>query len=197
MAEIILEATERIKQPGRFKEEGFVPGVIYGENVTDSHQVKFEAAALKKIITAHGTNAKVSVKFNNDKKSGFIKEVQKNAISGSVIHVDVQIVSNDQELKLQIPIVFKGEDELKQRQLQLQVHKSEITVTGKIALMIDAIHVDVSEMQAGDTITLDNLKLDKKLKVSEKDDAVFGIIVNIRNQPAEIETETETEKINV
>jgi len=195
MEAIVLEATERTKQPGKFKEKGFVPGVLYGDNTTDSTMVKFEEAALKKIIAAHGTNAKVWVKFNNNKKSGFIKEVQKNPISGSVIHIDVQIVSKDQELKLQIPIAFKGEDELKLRQLQLQVYKSQITVIGKIAMMTDAIYVDVSEKQMGDTITLKDLDLDKQLKVHEKEDTIFGIIINLKNQPVENEVETEEIKM--
>lgn len=195
MEEIILEAVERTKQPGKFRENGFVPGVLYGDSTTDSILVKFEEAALKKIIAAHGTNAKVWVKYNNKKKSGFIKEVQKNPISGSVIHIDVQIVSKDQKLKLQIPIVFKGEDELKQRQLQLQVYKSQITVIGVIAMMIDAIYVDVSEKQLGETITLNNLDLDKQLKVSEQEDTVFGIIINLKNQPVDNEVETEETKV--
>ena len=195
MEEIILKAIERTKQPGKFREDGFVPGVLYGDGIADSNLVKFEAAALKKIIALHGSNAKVWVKFNNKKKSGFIKEVQKNPLSGSVIHIDVQIVSKDQELKLQIPIVFKGEDELKQKQLQLQVYKSQITVIGKIAMMIDAIYVDVSEKQLGETITLNNLDLDKQLKVSEQEDTVFGIIINLKNQPVDNEVETEETKV--
>ena len=197
MEEIILEALERRKQPGKFRENGFVPGVLYGDSTIDSISVKFEEAALKKIIATHGTNAKVWIKYKNDNKSGFIKEVQKNRISGSIIHIDVQLVSKDQELKLQIPIVFKGENELKQRQLQLQVYKSEITVIGKIAMMIDAIYVDVSEKQLGDTITLNNLDLDKQLKVSEKEDVVFGVIINLKSQPIEIEIEVETEKTEI
>lgn len=192
MKEIILEAIERTKQPGKFRESGFVPGVLYGDSIDVATSVKFEALALEKVLTCHGSNAKVWIKYNNNKRFGFIKEVQKHPVSGSVIHIDVQIVSKDHEIKLQIPIAFKGEDDLAHRQLQLQVYKSEITVFGKMALMPDAIYVDISEKKLGDTITLNNFGLDKQLSVSEKADEVYGMIINLKNESIDADVETKT-----
>ena len=193
MEEIILEAIERTEQPGKFRESGYVPGVLYGDGIDVATSVKFEALALKNVLTVHGPNAKVWIKYDNNKKFGFIKEVQKHPVSGSVTHIDVQIVSKNHEIKLQIPISFKGDDDLKHRQLQLQVYKSEITVSGMMALMPDAIYVDVSEKKLGDTITLNNFDLDKQLKVNEKEDTVYGIIINLKNQSNDAVVETETE----
>lgn len=190
MEEIILEAIERIKQPGKFKEIGFVPGILYGDNVTGATSVKFDTIALKKVIAHHGSNAKVTIKYDNTKKFGFIKEVQKDAISGSITHIDVQIVSKDHEIKLQLPIIFKGDDSLKNIQLQLQVYKSEINVSGKMALLPDAIYVDVSEKKLGDTITVKDFDLDKQIKVIDNEDEVYGIIINEIISPDAEETET-------
>lgn len=192
MKEIVLEATERTIQPGKFKESGFVPGVIYGDGVAAT-SVKFEKLTLKKILSQHGSNAKVWIKYDNSKKFGFIKEVQKHPVSGIVTHIDVQMVSKDHEIKLQIPINFNGEEELKQKQLQLQILKSEINVFGKMSLMPDLINVDVLEKKLGDTITVTDLKLDKQINVSEKEDTIYGTIINLKIQSADEEdTETKT-----
>lgn len=194
MEEILLQAIERNEQPGRFKENGFVPGVLYGDSVAAATSVKFDALALKKVLASHGSNAKIWILLNDNKKFGFIKEVQKNPVSGNIIHVDVQIVSRDHEQKLQIPIFFKGEEDLKQKLLQLQVYKSEITVSGKMDLMLDAIYVDVSEKKSGDTITLNDFNLDKQLKVNEKEDVIYATIINLKNQTIEEPVETDTKK---
>ena len=194
MEEVILQAIERTRQPGKFRESGFVPGVLYGDSVAGATSVKFETQALKKVLTGHGTNAKVWIKLNNNKKFGFIKEVQKDPVSGTLTHIDVQIVSKDHELKLQIPISYKGEEDLKQKLLQLQVYKSEVTVLGKMDFMLDAIYVDVSEKKLGDTINLKDFDLNKELKVSEKEDVVYGIIINLKNHPIDEVVETKTEK---
>ena len=190
MEEIILEAIERVKQPGKFKEMGFVPGVLYGDSVTGATSVKFDTIALKKVIARHGSNAKVWIKYDNNKQFGFIKDLQKDAISGNITHIDVQIVAKDHEIKLQLPIVFKGDDSLKNIQLQLQVYKSEINVSGKMALMPDAIYVDVSEKKLGDTITLKDFDLDKQINVIENEDEVYGAIINLKVLPTESDDET-------
>ena len=127
------------------------------------------------------------------RNSDLLRKYKKILYSGNVTHIDVQIVSKDHELKIQIPIVFKGEDDLKRRQLKLQVYKSEITVFGKMAMMLDAIYVDVSEKELGDTITLNNFDLDKKLKVIDKEDTVYGIIINLKVQLIDEAVEIKTE----
>lgn len=188
MEENILNAIERTKQSGKFRERGFVAGVVYGDSITAANSVKFETVALNKVLVRHGSNAKVCINYNDSKKLGFIKEVQRDALSGLVTHIDVQIVSKDHEIKLQIPVIFKGEDVLALKQLQLQVYKSEITVSGRMDLMPDAIHVDVSDMKVGDSITPNHFNLDKQLNVSEKEDTVYGMIYQSINETAETET---------
>ena len=192
MEEIILDAIER-KDLSKFREVGFVAGVLYGDGVEKSTPVKFDEKSLNKVLNTHGSNAKVWININNSKKFGFIKEVQRRPMTRNVTHIDVQIVSKDHEIKMVIPIAFKGEDALKSRQLQLQIHKSDITIVGKMASMPDSIEFDVSEMNLGDTITIDQFNLDKLLKI-ENEEAVIGAVVNLRILPTEDEvTETETE----
>lgn len=181
MKETILNALERVKQPGKFREKGYVPGVLYGDNINVAHSIKVGILALNEVLTRHGSNAKVSIKYNDSIKLGFIKEVQRDAISRSITHVDIQIVSKGQQIKLQIPVIFNGEEVLALKQLQLQVYKPEITVVGMMNLMPDAIYVDVSDMKLGDSITVNNFDLDKQLKVSEKEDTVYGVIINQAN----------------
>jgi len=188
MNEIMLDAIERAD--GKFRETGFVPGVLYGDGVAAATAVKFEERSLNKLLSSHGNSAKLWININNSKKFGFIKEVQRKPMTRTVSHIDVQIVSKDHEIKLQIPINFQGEDNLINRQLQLQVYKSDITVFGKMASMPDVIDVDVSAMELGDTITSNNFGLDKLLKIDNEDD-IYGTIINLRVQPVEaVETET-------
>jgi len=181
MEEIILNAIERPKKSGKFREIGFVPGVLYGDDIPIGSLVKFDEKALRTIINHHGSTANISIIFNDKKKVGFIKEVQRKPITGAIVHADVQIVSKEHEIKRHIPIVFNGEDILISKHLQLNVSKSEILVFGKIALMPDTISVDVSEMELKDSITYINFNLDSKLKIEEPD-AIYAIITEQRIQ---------------
>lgn len=179
MAQIILNAQPRIKKTKKFREEGFIPGVLYGDTVAKADSVKFEEAALMKILSQHGSNVKLWVKLGENKKFGFIKEIQRHPVSNKIIHIDVQLASKDHEVKVQIPITFKGEDTLRTRQLQLQVHKSEVDALGKIDLIPEVITVDVSEKALGDTVTIADLDLDKQIKVHDKQDEVYASVAKV------------------
>jgi large subunit ribosomal protein L25 len=190
MNEIILDAT--VRKNGKFKESGFVPGILYGDGVETATAVKFDEKSLNRILNSNGNNAKLWININNSKKFGFVKEVQRKHLTRNVTHVDIQIVSKDHEIKIQIPVNFSGEDVLRSKQLQLQVHKTEVTVFGKMDLMPDAIDIDVSDMKLGDTVTVNNFGLNQLLK-TENEDINFASVVNLRAQQVE-EVETEEKK---
>lgn len=179
MEEIVLNAEERIKQKGKFKEPGYIPGVIYGHGIKESLSIKFKEKDLKDILAKHGSNAKVWINYNSDKKFGFVKEIQRHPVSNQIIHVDVQLVSMDQDIKLQIPLSFKGESLLRSKQLQLQVNKFEVDVTGPMPIMPNVIEIDISEMELGDTITKDNFDLDERIKITDDEDEIYASIIDI------------------
>ncbi|SMC24659.1 large subunit ribosomal protein L25 [Clostridium acidisoli DSM 12555] len=188
MEQIVLDVEQRIQKTKKFKEDGFIAGVIYGGNAENTKSVKIQEVSLKKILSKHGSNVKLWVKYGDEKKFGFIKEIQREPLTNKIIHIDVQLVSKDQNIKMQIPIVFKGEEELKANQLQIQAHKSDVEVLGKIDLMPEVVYVDVSKKNAGDTIVFEDFNLDKNIKAHDKEDEIYATITKLI-----IEEETEDE----
>ena len=182
MEKVILDAFERIPGNKKFKEDGFIAGVIYGDNIKEAISVKFELLPLKKILGKHGSNAKVWVKYGEDKKFGFVKAIQRHPVSAKINHIDIQIVSLDHEIKLQLPISFKGEANLIDNLLQLQVQKSEIDVFGNMALMPDVVTIDISDKKLGDTITINDFDLDKKIKITDEEDQIYAAIIPMKEK---------------
>jgi len=188
MENIIIKATARTEKPKKVRNAGFIPGVLNGPGAT-STDVQFQNVALNKIITKHGTNAKLWVVLGDEKTFGFIKEVQRHPVEGTVIHVSIQMVSKDQNVKMQLPIVFQGQTELEVKWLQMQVCKTEIEVEGRPAVMPDEVTVDVSKMQSGENITLANFHLPSDIKIITPENEIYAIIKNAKKeiieQPAE------------
>lgn len=184
MEEIILKAMERSEKPKKARNSGFIPGVLNGPGTT-SASVKFESNALNKIIAKHGANAKLWVVSGNEKKFGFIKEVQRHPVEGKVIHIAIQLISMDQDVKMQLPITFRGHIELEHRLLQLQVYKSEVEAEGKAALMPDEAVVDVSEKAAGENVTASDFHLPSGIKIIDSKDEIYAGIKAIKEEVAE------------
>jgi large subunit ribosomal protein L25 len=197
MEETILNAFERTEKPKKVRAAGFIPGVLSDDSLSKVTSVQFSAADLNKILTKHGSSAKLWVKYGPDKKFGFINEVQRNPVGGTVIHVDIRLLAQDQEVKMQVPLTFHGRNNLEQKRLLLQVLKSETEVSGKINLIPNNITVDVSEKEQGDTVTLKDLDLNPELKVLDREDEVYASVTALKEQvvdePEESEKSEQTE----
>jgi len=179
MEEIILKTMLRTDTPKKVRLAGFIPGVLNESDLT-STSVQFVGTELNKIISKHGSNAKVWVTIGKDKKFGFIKEVQKSPLDRKIIHIAIQLVSKDQEIKMQLPISYHGREELEHKQLQVQVYKAEIDVSGKPVLMPDVIIVDVSKKELGDTITAADLNISAEIKIHDAENEIYAVIKAIK-----------------
>lgn len=191
MEEAVLKAEERTEKPKKTRAAGFIPGNLYGAGLAAT-TVKFDAAALNRFISKFGSNAKVWVDLNNTQKFGFIKEVQRHPVEGRVIHIDVQLVAQDQEFKLQLPVTFTGIEELEKRQLILLIAKHEAEVVGKANLMPNVISVDVADKELGDTITFQDFGLDKEIKSNEGEEEIYAVIKAKKETAAPEESAEET-----
>ena len=169
----------RTDTPKKVRLAGFIPGVLNESDLT-STSVQFVGTELNKIISKHGSNAKVWVTIGDDKKFGFIKEVQKSPLDRKIIHIAIQLVSKDQEIKMQLPISYHGREELEHKQLQVQVYKAEIDVSGKPVLMPDVIIVDVSKKELGDTITAADLNISAEIKIHDAENEIYAVIKAIK-----------------
>ena len=189
MEKVILNAFERTITNKKFKEEGFIAGVFYGGNTKEATVVKFETVELKKILGKHGSNAKVWIKYADEMQFGFVKEIQRHPVSAMINHIDIQLVSKDQEIKVQLPITFKGEENIIDNLLQLNIYKAEIDVFGNLQIMPDGVSIDVSQKKLGDTITIKDFDLDDKIKITDKEDEVYAAVVQkkgiVEDEPVE------------
>jgi len=174
MENISIKAIARSEKPKKVRDAGFIPGVLNGPGTT-SIPVKFDSIALNKIIARHGSNAKLWVALGDEKKFGFIKEVQRHPVEGKVIHISIQLVSKDQNVKMQLPIAFHGQNGLESRLLQLQIYKAEIEVEGKPAFMPDEVIVDVAKKEVGDNITVKDFPLSHEIKVVDPENEIYAV----------------------
>lgn len=184
MEETILKTMERSEKPNKVRNAGFIPGVLNGPG-TASTSVKFETVALNRIIAKHGTNAKIWIELGDEKKFGFIREVQRHPVEGKIIHVAIQLVAKGQEVKMQLPITFHGHAELEHRLLQVQVHKAEVEVVGEAAIMPDVVVVDVSKKESGENITAVDLQLSPEIKILDPEHEIYAVIRAIKEKIVE------------
>ena len=187
-----LKATERSEKPNKVRKAGFTPGVLNGPGTT-SASVQFDSITLNRTIIKHGMNAKIWVELGSEKKFGYIKEVQTHPVERKILHVTIQMVTKDQEIKMQLPITFHGSAELEQKFLHIHVTKAEVEVIGKAAQIPETIDVDVSKKEVDDNVTASDLHLPKEIKILDSENEVYAIIKAVREVVSE---EAEPEEVD-
>ncbi|MBZ4647133.1 MAG: ribosomal protein [Clostridia bacterium] len=177
MSETFIRAIERTEKPKKARRDGFAPGVIYGEGYENGLPVKFEMLKLKRILKKQGQNTKIWIKIGEQTKYGVIKDIQRDPITGDIVHIDIQTISQNDDVKLKLPIVFTGRNKLEERKLLLQVLIPEIEVLGKASELPEFITIDVSGKKSGEKITVNDIRMTEQIRVLSDTKDVLAIVI--------------------
>jgi len=185
MEEITLDAQLR-EEIGKAKvkdlrEKGFIPAVVYGEGKT-SLAIKVSHHELLRLIHQHRLeNAILNLKIKDDKKnkprSCLIKETQYDPVTGEVIHVDFNEISLTKVIKVNVPVVAKGEPAgVKQEGGSLEHILWEIEVECLPTEIPKEIEIDVSQLKMGESIHVRDIKLPDNIKIINSPDAMVLLV---------------------
>jgi large subunit ribosomal protein L25 len=157
------------KHNRRLRTTGVVPGVLFGKT-TGSIPVQVEAKALEALYRQAGRTSIVSVTVDGGRTtSAIIKGLQRNPLTGRILHVDLFAVDLSHEMTADIPLVFEGVsraveldgailftslDHLKVRALPSDL-PHEISVDLSVLVDLDAT-IHVRDLSVGDKVTIVN-----------------------------------------
>src|ERR1700722_5578002 len=113
MAEITLVAepgrTTGSSESRRMRSAGRVPAVVYGHGI-EGISVSVEGRDLRHALSGEaGLNQLLSLKVGSDTHLAMARSLQRHPVRHTVLHVDFQIVSRDEVISAEVPIVLVGE----------------------------------------------------------------------------------------
>ena len=159
MSSALLQAVERKESAKKVRRNGFVPAVIYGEGFERGMPVKLERTKLNKVLKDQGAAPRFSVIVNDTEKEVLVKEIQKDPITDQILHVDMQVLTGNERIKVKVPVVLTGREALEKNNLILEVFNLEVEISGPVNELPESFTIDVSEMNVGDTITAGDIEL--------------------------------------
>jgi len=171
----------------QLRADGQVPAVVYGKD-KDSKTVAVDSVELLKTVRDEGRNANITLDVENGTSVDvMLHEYQIDPIKDSLIHVDFYVVDMSEEMEVSVPVRIEGEAAGAKEGGVMQQPQYEVLVNAKPANFPDEITVDVSELQIGDVITVQDLPASDKYEFVDEPDAVIVTIV----PPTEEEPETQ------
>ncbi len=165
---------------GRLRRAGFIPGVVYGAS-QDNYAVQIEAKAIEDILR-HSASVQILVNLQiegakESDKLALIQAVQHHSISGKILHVDFNAVSEDNEIHARVPVELTGEAiGIKQGGiLDTLLHDIEVHCLPKD--LPSVLSFDVSDLDIGDSLSIGSAPFPEGVGAS-LDDSVLIAIVN-------------------
>ena len=157
-----VKERERLGSPEsrRLRKQGLVPGVLYGKASTRA--IVIEERSLRAALnTDSGLHAVLDVVVDGQSSThpSILKEYQRDPIRGHVAHVDLQEVRLDQPIQATVQLhVIGTEDAPGVREGGvLSQPTTAINVEALPMEIPESIEVDVSSMEMGDTLRLEDV----------------------------------------
>ncbi|MDD5422278.1 MAG: 50S ribosomal protein L25 [Candidatus Omnitrophota bacterium] len=179
-AEVRTETGKRIAKDLRAK--GLIPANVYRQGKA-ALSLQVANVELKDVLhTSAGENVIITLKISGGAvtikdKTVLIKEIQREPIKDSVLHVDFNEISLTETLKVDVPITAHGEPvgvkvdggilEHVMRELQVECLPTDIP---------EKIEVEISSLKIGDAVYVKSVKVPDGVKVLNDPELIVMIV---------------------
>lgn len=180
-----LEAQQRdISTKGairKLRQEGKVPGILYGNN-QDNTPIVLDRKALQQEVETPGFFGRTYLlKVGSDKEVQVLpKELQVHPVTDGLMHIDFQRIAKDARIHVFVSVNFINEDKspgIKQGGiLNIIHHKLELICPANA--VPEALKIDLNGTQVGHTVHADVLDWPKDVKLAhpERDNTIATIV---------------------
>lgn len=136
------------KQVGQLRRQKWVPGIMYGHDF-DPVPLQFNTRELRQVLSQVGSSQIISIRVKGQEQPemALVRDVQRDPIRGSLLHVDFYHVKMTERIKAEIPLEIVGKSpvvELKEGILLQAL--SAVEVECLPGNLVDAIEVDLSDL---------------------------------------------------
>ncbi|SMF00798.1 50S ribosomal protein L25/general stress protein Ctc [Pseudogulbenkiania subflava] len=153
----------------RLRHAGKLPAVVYGAN-TEAVSVVLEHNPVYYALKEEGFHTGIlNLVIDGEKQAVLLRDYQMHPYKQLVLHMDFQRVDLNEKMHVKVPLHFVGADASEAVKLQgakISHVLTEVDVRALPAQLPSFIEVDLSAIQAGQTIHLSDLKLPEGVEIT-------------------------------
>lgn len=180
----------------KLRRGGLIPAVIYGHGEENLH-VAVEEKELHEIIKeTHGEAKVIKIKSEKGEKDVIIKHVDRDPVTGRIIHVDFQAIHKGEEVHVDVPVEIVGTAKGTKLGGILEVIHWHIPVKGEISNIPPHITIDVSNLNLNDSLHVKDLNLKGVKVLLPSEEAIVTVLPPKRMEEVKAaEVPAEEEKV--
>ena len=200
MERIELQTTVRKStgnSPARsLRRAGQIPAVLYGPkmetvllsvNIKDLEQVFKQGNAFQVILNLVIQNGKKVT------KAAMVKELQTHPVSGNFIHIDFYEIDMKRQINVMVPIITNGQSVGVENGGMLNIVRREIELLCLPGDIPEAIEIDITDLDIGDSIHIEDIPLGENVEVSADFNFTVVTVLSPTVEEEEVVEEEEAE----
>ena len=174
------------KNSKKLREEGNVPCVVYGGN----EQLHFHSPMIlfRDLIYTPGANF-VKLNIEGVEKDAILQDIQFHPVSEVILHADFLELQENKKIKMEIPVKIIGDSPGVQQGGKILIRIRKLSLMAYPKNMPSFVEVDISELQLGKSIQVEELLNDQYDILNSP--LVSVVSVNVPRVKIEVEEEDE------
>ena len=154
----------------RLRREGKVPAIIYGAGRPPRALVFDHNRVIQQLENEKFYSSVLSIKVGEKSQAAILKDVQRHPSRPFVMHMDFQRIVEDQEIRMNVPLHFIGEDTcpgVKQGGGKVSHLRTEVEVVCLPKHLPEYLEVDVSELELDEYLYLSDITVPEGVTIPE------------------------------
>jgi large subunit ribosomal protein L25 len=181
MAEYELKAEKR-DQAGKgaarkLRALGRVPAVLYGPQLDPLRLTVDSLQLWHALHTDAGTNVLISLAVDGDTYLTMPREVQRDIVKGTLLHVDFLRIRRDVAIEVEVPIHLTGESVGVSEGGVIEHHLWELRIECLPANVPESVQADVTNLNVGDSLHVSDLQVPQHLTVLTPEEETIVSVV--------------------
>lgn len=196
--ELTVESQKRPEgsKPNALRRSGKIPANLYGHKGTESIALVIDAKVVERLLTKGSiNNTLIDLNVTDIPWRGktLLREVQSHPAKRTPYHLSFFAVAGHGDTDVEVPVHFVGDPVgVKQEGGVLDTHLTALSLRCSPENIPEAIEIDVSNLNIGDSLTVEQLSLPEGVKyLGEPGQSVVIVL------PPQVSSDTETETESV
>lgn len=164
---------EKTGSLNQLRRKGQIPAILYGKGMDPEKLTVDESEAQKQVQS----NGFVDLKVNGKTHRVMVRDIQKDPIKSSILHIDFLKVEMNEPLQAEVPLHLTGEASGVKSGGILQQQLRSVDVKALPSDIPESLEVDVSALEVGDVVLLKDVKIPDGVELITEPEAVIASVV--------------------
>lgn len=176
----------------QLRAEGQLPAVIYGYG-TETTPVTLEYKQAEKAYRTYGGASVFKIELEGKTINAIMTDLQRDALKGTVKHLDLLAINMKEELEVEIPFSLVGDSVGVREGGVLMQPNMTLKIKVKPADIPETVEVDVTDLMVGDTLSLEQIRDKFDFEILNEDDYTLATVTP--PSPTEVEADLEAAEL--